>query len=136
MPIEILSTMHAWRKHRETWKRYHPSFSPSCDPPFTYLTQIWEEIPILATPPTGFLVKMLASGVGRSDHNLLTNEKQPPGSSKNSLSATEVVVLSLLYATWYRKIPGSRLGQDSALRGSGCGGEDYLKCSRDLVQLC
>ncbi|KAF3002592.1 hypothetical protein E8E13_008353 [Curvularia kusanoi] len=51
--------MWAWRKHRGN------------------LEPIWEEVAVPRPHPTGLLVKLIAAGVCRSDHNLLTNENQP-----------------------------------------------------------
>ncbi|KAG7284417.1 hypothetical protein NEMBOFW57_010790 [Staphylotrichum longicolle] len=51
-------TMFAWRKHRG---------NPE---------PIWEEVPVPKPTPTGVLVKILASGVCRSDRSLLSREKQ------------------------------------------------------------
>ncbi|KAH7080152.1 chaperonin 10-like protein [Paraphoma chrysanthemicola] len=56
---DVPETMHAWRKHRG-----------NMDP-------VFESIPLPTLHPTGLLIKLLAAGVCRSDHNLLTNETQP-----------------------------------------------------------
>lgn len=39
--------------------------------------QKWEEVPVPECPPSGFVVKMIASGVCRSDHSILHDEKPP-----------------------------------------------------------
>ncbi|KAI9372346.1 hypothetical protein BJX61DRAFT_542822 [Aspergillus egyptiacus] len=57
--MSIPTTMHAWRKHKG---------NP---------VPVWEEVPVPSAPPTGLLVKLLASGVCHSDQALLDVEDRP-----------------------------------------------------------
>ncbi|KAI9046035.1 zinc-binding dehydrogenase [Aspergillus affinis] len=95
MAIPTPQTMHAWRKHKGHSK------------------PVWEVVPVPQTPSTGFLVKLLAAGVCRSDQVLLDVEDRPHFEEKYIL--------------------GSRI---AILAVPGCGKEKCSECSRDLAQLC
>ncbi|KAL6246281.1 hypothetical protein RBB50_006517 [Rhinocladiella similis] len=118
MASAIPQTMHAWRKHRGN------------DDP------VWEEVPVPSTPTTGFLCKMLASGVCHSDHHLLINDNQRPWfQEKYTLGhegCGEIVSIGK-----EAKGKGFDIGDKIALLAvPGCGKDSCLECSRDLAQLC
>ncbi|KAH7086467.1 chaperonin 10-like protein [Paraphoma chrysanthemicola] len=55
----------------------HVTFIPETRSILTTTKKVFESIPLPHLHPTGLLIKLLAAGVCRSDHNLLTNETQP-----------------------------------------------------------
>ncbi|KAJ4374056.1 hypothetical protein N0V83_002795 [Neocucurbitaria cava] len=98
---------------------------------------VWEEVPVPATPPTGFLVTMLASGVCRSDHNLLTNEKQPAWFQAAFTLGHEGSGTIIGIGSSVPPNSGFSIGDKIALLAvPGCGEEECPECSRDLQQLC
>ncbi|KFY21847.1 hypothetical protein V493_07051 [Pseudogymnoascus sp. VKM F-4281 (FW-2241)] len=118
MSSNIPSSMFAWRKH-----------SDSSDP-------VWEEVPVPVTPPTGFLVKMIASGVCRSDHAILNDKKPRPWFEKKFTLGHEGCGEIVRIGDQVRDSK-FKLGDVIALDAvPGCGLDDCLECSRDLSQLC
>ncbi|KAF2463892.1 GroES-like protein [Lindgomyces ingoldianus] len=119
MTTPIPKTMHAWRKHRGN------------------MEAVWEEIPVPSAPPTGFLVKLIASGVCRSDHNLLTNEKQPSWFQQQFTLGHEGCGTIIEVGDCVPSNCGFKIGDVIALLSvPGCGQDDCPECSRDLPQLC
>ncbi|SPO01636.1 related to alcohol dehydrogenase [Cephalotrichum gorgonifer] len=118
MAESLPKTMFAWRKHRG-----------NPDP-------VWEEVPVPDAPPTGILVKMLASGVCRSDHSLLTIEKQPDWFQDKWTLGHEGCGRIIKFGD---KVKDTKLkvGDVVALHAvPGCGAADCTECSRDLPQIC
>ncbi|KAJ0421130.1 chaperonin 10-like protein [Aspergillus carlsbadensis] len=111
------ATMHAWRKHKG---------NP---------VPVWEEIPVPSVPPTGLLVKLLASGVCHSDQALLDVEDRPQFDDVYTLGhegCGEIVRIG-------PKVTDTRFelgGKVALLAVPGCGLETCTECSRDLAQLC
>ncbi|KAF2033139.1 GroES-like protein [Setomelanomma holmii] len=62
-------------------QRKHGTCKPTIFPP-TLIT-VWETIPVPTPRPIRLLIRLLAAGVCRSDHNLLTNEVQPSFSKQH-----------------------------------------------------
>ncbi|OBT65157.1 hypothetical protein VE03_04797 [Pseudogymnoascus sp. 23342-1-I1] len=119
MSSDIPSTMHAWRKHMG-----------SPDP-------VWEEVPVPPTPPTGFLIKMLASGVCRSDHSILVDEKPRPWFEKQFTLGHEGCGSIVRIGDQVKSDSKFKVGDVVALDAvPGCGFDDCLECSRDVSQLC
>lgn len=119
MVADIPKTMHAWRKHRGT------------------MTPVWEEVPVPETPSTGFLVRMIASGVCRSDHNLTVNEAQPAWFQQKFTLGHEGCGQIIKVGPSVPSSSGFQIGDTIALLAvPGCGAEDCQECGRDLPQLC
>ncbi|KAL4865918.1 hypothetical protein BDV12DRAFT_210798 [Aspergillus spectabilis] len=115
--MAIPSTMHAWRKHKG---------NPA---------PVWEEVPVPSAPPTGFLVKLLASGVCHSDQALLDVEDRPQFNDVYTLGhegCGEIVAIGK-DVTDTRFHLGTRV---ALLAVPGCGLPACPECSRDLAQLC
>ncbi|KAK0624237.1 N-benzyl-3-pyrrolidinol dehydrogenase [Immersiella caudata] len=111
-------TMFAWRKHRG---------NPE---------PIWEEVPVPKPGPTGVLIKILASGVCRSDHNLLTNEKQAKWFQDKWILGHEGCGRIVEFGPEIKDTT-FQVGDIVALYGvPGCGASDCPECSRDLPQIC
>ncbi|CRL28159.1 Alcohol dehydrogenase superfamily, zinc-containing [Penicillium camemberti] len=111
------STMHAWRKHKG---------NPN---------PIWEELPLPSTPATGFLVKLLASGVCHSDQPLLDIEDRPQFDEKYTLGhegCGEIIQIGEGVTDKRFKL-GDRV---ALIAVPGCGLDTCSECSRDLAQLC
>ncbi|KAL6915222.1 hypothetical protein FSST1_012982 [Fusarium sambucinum] len=119
MPTSELPTMmYAWRKHRGSPK------------------PVYEEVPVPSLSPSGILCKMLASGVCRSDHSLLTIDKQASWFEEKYILGHEGCgqVIELGSAVQTDKI---KVGDIVALHAvPGCGEDNCPECSRDLSQLC
>ncbi|KAF2012444.1 N-benzyl-3-pyrrolidinol dehydrogenase [Aaosphaeria arxii CBS 175.79] len=121
----IPKSMQAWRKHRGK------------------MEPIWETIPVPSCPPNGALIKLLSSGVCRSDHNLLTNEVQPHWFKDSFTLGHEGCGRIIELGS---DIPASpyagkfAIGDVVALLAvPGCGSQDVNECpecARDLPQLC
>ncbi|KAL3463558.1 chaperonin 10-like protein [Aspergillus heterothallicus] len=115
--MSIPTTMHAWRKHKG---------NP---------VPVWEEVPVPSAPPTGLLVKLLASGVCHSDQALLDVEDRPQFNDIYTLGhegCGEIVALG-------SDVTDTRfaIGRKVALLAvPGCGKDTCPECSRDLSQLC
>ncbi|KAF2151568.1 GroES-like protein [Myriangium duriaei CBS 260.36] len=112
------TSMYAWRKHRG---------NPE---------PVWEEVPIPAPGPTEILVKMLASGVCRSDHSLLTIEKQASWFQNEYTLGHEgcgqVVEIGNAVSASVLQV-----GDIVALHAvCGCGSSNCSECTRDLSQIC
>ncbi|KAH7173187.1 chaperonin 10-like protein [Fusarium flagelliforme] len=115
---KLPTTMYAWRKHRGSPK-------PVC-----------EQVPIPSLTSNGVLCKMLASGVCRSDHSLLTIDKQPSWFEEKYILGHEGCgqVIKLGSAVRTNKI---KVGDIVALHAvPGCGEDNCPECSHDLSQLC
>ncbi|KAK4447418.1 chaperonin 10-like protein, partial [Podospora aff. communis PSN243] len=111
-------TMFAWRKHRG---------NPE---------PVWEEVPVPKPGPTGVLVKILASGVCRSDHNLLNNEKQAKWFTDKWTLGHEGCGRIVEFGPEVKDTT-LKVGDIVALYGvPGCGAADCPECSRDLAQIC
>ncbi|KAJ5952828.1 uncharacterized protein N7479_011241 [Penicillium vulpinum] len=109
--------MHAWRKHKGNPK------------------PVWEELPMPLTPTTGFLVKLLASGVCHSDQPLLDIEDRPQFNEKYTLGhegCGEIIQIGEGVTDKRFKL-GDRV---ALLAVPGCGLDTCSECSRDLAQLC
>ncbi|KAH7146138.1 chaperonin 10-like protein [Dactylonectria macrodidyma] len=117
-PEIVPETMLAWRKHRGNPK------------------PIFEEVPVPKVSPTEILCKMLASGVCRSDHSLLTIDKQASWFQEKYILGHEGCgqIIQLGSAVTGSKL---KVGDIVALHAvPGCGQGDCPECSRDLSQLC
>ncbi|KAL3448309.1 chaperonin 10-like protein [Aspergillus insuetus] len=115
--MSIPATMHAWRKHKG---------SP---------VPVWEEIPVPSVPPTGLLVKLLASGVCHSDQALLDVEDRPQFNDVYTLGhegCGEIVGIGPEVTDTKFEIGG----KVALLAVPGCGLDTCSECSRDLAQLC
>ncbi|KAL5002226.1 chaperonin 10-like protein [Aspergillus recurvatus] len=109
--------MRAWRKHKG---------SP---------TPVWEEVPVPSVPPTGLLVKLLASGVCHSDQALIDVEDRPHFDDVYTLGhegCGEIVKVGA-EVTHQRFTVGTRV---ALLAVPGCGLPTCSECARDLPQLC
>ncbi|KAK0371273.1 AMP-binding enzyme [Colletotrichum limetticola] len=120
-PMQIPETMFAWRKHKG---------NPN---------PVWEEVPVPMPSPKGVLCKMLASGVCRSDHSLLTIEKQPGWFQDKFILGHEgcgqIIKLGDQVLDSEFKVYGQ--GDIVALNAvPGCGASHCDECSRDLAQIC
>ncbi|KAF6800220.1 hypothetical protein CSOJ01_12287 [Colletotrichum sojae] len=116
--MTIPKTMFAWRKHRG---------NP---------IPVWEEVPVPEPPPTGVLCQMLASGVCRSDHSLLTIEKQPSWFQDKFTLGHEGCGKIVRIGDQVKDFD-FKIGDVVALSAvPGCGSSDCSECSRDLAQLC
>ncbi|KAL0780333.1 hypothetical protein CaCOL14_001668 [Colletotrichum acutatum] len=116
--MQIPETMFAWRKHKG---------NPN---------PVWEEVPVPLPSPTGVLCKMLASGVCRSDHSLLTIEKQPGWFQDKFILGHEGC--GQIIKVGDRVLDSEfKVGDIVALNAvPGCGASDCDECSRDLAQIC
>ncbi|KAL3481419.1 chaperonin 10-like protein [Aspergillus californicus] len=115
--MSIPTTMQAWRKHKG---------NPS---------PVWEEVPVPSAPPTGLLVKLLASGVCHSDQALLAVEDRPHFNNVYTLGhegSGEIIAIGE-NVTDERFQIGNRV---ALLAVPGCGLDTCPECSRDLSQLC
>lgn len=99
--------------------------------------QVWEQISVPTPHSTGCLIKLIAAGVCRSDHNLLTNENQPSWFKEQFTLGHEGCGLIVAH--------GSDVSQDSGFAVNdivamcavpGCGLPECEECSDDLPQLC
>ncbi|KAL5356372.1 alcohol dehydrogenase [Aspergillus floccosus] len=117
MTVTLPSTMIAWRKHKGN------------------LPPVLEQVPVPDAPPSGFLVKLLASGVCHSDQALLDVEDRPHFDEKYTLGhegCGEIVQIGDQVND-----PRFHLGDRIALLAvPGCGQAHCPECSRDLSQLC
>ncbi|KAH7135291.1 chaperonin 10-like protein [Dendryphion nanum] len=116
---ESPKTMWAWRKHRGK------------------MEPIWQEIPVPKPHSTGLLVRLIASGVCRSDHNLLTNENQPAWFQQEFTLGHEGCGKIVAFGDAIESNTDFVVGDVIALLAvPGCGAQDCEECSRDLPQLC
>ncbi|KAH8682086.1 N-benzyl-3-pyrrolidinol dehydrogenase [Xylariales sp. PMI_506] len=118
MEFQVPQTMFAWRKHRG---------NPE---------PVWEEVTVPDVAPTGILCKMLASGVCRSDHSLLTNETQPSWFQDKWTLGHEGCgrVIKIGDQVQDAKF---KVGDVVALHAvPGCALSGCTECSRDLSQIC
>ncbi|KAH7248531.1 chaperonin 10-like protein [Fusarium redolens] len=114
----VPATMFAWRKHRGSPK------------------PVFEEVPVPKVSPNGILCKMLASGVCRSDHSLLTIEKQASWFQEKYILGHEGCgqIIEIGSNVQDNEL---KVGDIVALHAvPGCGQDDCPECSRDLAQLC
>lgn len=80
---------------------------------------------------------MIASGVCRSDHNLLTNENQPAWFQQEFTLGHEGCGKVIALGDQVPSNSGLAVGDVIALLAvPGCGANDCEECSRDLPQLC
>ncbi|KAF1356073.1 GroES-like protein [Lizonia empirigonia] len=115
----IPKTMWAWRKHRGN------------------MNPVWEEVPVPTPHSTGLLVKLIAAGVCRSDHNLLTNEDQPAWFQDEFTLGHEGCGRIVGLGSAVTTSAGFKIGDVIALLAvPGCGAQDCEECSADLPQLC
>ncbi|CAI6081927.1 unnamed protein product [Clonostachys chloroleuca] len=115
---QVPATMWAWRKHRGNPK------------------PIYEQVPVPSLPSNGILCKMLASGVCRSDHSLLTIDKQAAWFEDKYILGHEGCgqIVGIGSAVQDGRF---QVGDVVALHAvPGCGQVDCPECSRDLAQLC
>jgi propanol-preferring alcohol dehydrogenase len=83
------------------------------------------------------LVKLIAAGVCRSDHNLLTNENQPAWFQDQFTLGHEGCGRIVKLGSGVSSDAGFKVGDVIALLAvPGCGGADCEECSADLAQLC
>ncbi|KAG5757934.1 hypothetical protein H9Q72_013926 [Fusarium xylarioides] len=114
----VPATMFAWRKHKGSPK------------------PVFEEVPVPKVSPNGILCKMLASGVCRSDHSLLTIEKQASWFQEKYILGHEGCG-QIIEIGGNVQDNGLKVGDIVALHAvPGCNQEDCPECSRDLAQLC
>ncbi|KAF5651618.1 alcohol dehydrogenase [Fusarium sp. NRRL 25303] len=114
----VPATMFAWRKHKGSPK------------------PVFEEVPVPKVSPNGILCKMLASGVCRSDHSLLTIEKQASWFQEKYILGHEGCGQIIEIGSNVQN-NGLKVGDIVALHAvPGCGQDDCPECSRDLAQLC
>ncbi|KAH6643054.1 chaperonin 10-like protein [Boeremia exigua] len=119
LPDTVPKTMWAWRKHRGN------------------MNPVWEEVPVPTPHPTGLLVKLIAAGVCRSDHNLLTNENQPAWFQDKFTLGHEGCGRIVGLGSDVASSSGFKVGDVIALLAvPGCGAGDCEECSTDLAQLC
>ncbi|KAK3311951.1 chaperonin 10-like protein [Apodospora peruviana] len=118
-PPELPKSMFAWRKHRG---------NPE---------PVWEEVPVPEAPPTGVVVKLLASGVCRSDHSLLTLEKQAAWFQDKWTLGHEGCGKIVRFGSEVKNTQ-FKIGDVVALHSvPGCGDEQTCpECSRNLAQIC
>ncbi|KAF2207704.1 hypothetical protein CERZMDRAFT_115050 [Cercospora zeae-maydis SCOH1-5] len=110
--------MFAWRKHQGNE------------------TPQWDEVPVPKTPLTGFLCKMLASGVCHSDQAMLKDTNPRPWFCEKYILGHEgcgQIVEIGDEVTDKRFKVGDIVAMFSI---PGCGQEDCAECSRGTPQLC
>jgi alcohol dehydrogenase, propanol-preferring len=116
--MAIPKTMHAWRKHRG---------NPEAQ---------YEEIPVPATPPNGFLVKILAAGLCHSDVGVVATDGATQYQAKFVIGhegCGEIVQIG----NEVKQSEGWEVGQRVAINPvPGCLKSDCDECSHDLMQLC
>ncbi|OAL45150.1 N-benzyl-3-pyrrolidinol dehydrogenase [Pyrenochaeta sp. DS3sAY3a] len=116
---KIPETMWAWRKHRGNMK------------------PVWEQVPVPKVHPTGCLIKVIAAGVCRSDHNLLTNENQPSWFKEDFTLGHEGCGRIVQLGDAVPRDAGFAVGDIVAMCAvPGCGKQECEECSNDLPQLC
>lgn len=82
-------------------------------------------------------MKLIAAGVCRSDHNLLTNENQPAWFSEKFTLGHEGCGRIVELGADVSSSTGFKVGDVIAMLAvPGCGAQDCEECSRDLSQLC
>ncbi|KAH8695734.1 N-benzyl-3-pyrrolidinol dehydrogenase [Phaeosphaeriaceae sp. PMI808] len=115
----VPNTMWAWRKHRGN------------------IEPVWEEIPTPRPHATGLLIKLIAAGVCRSDHNLLTNENQPPWFQEKFTLGHEGCGHIVQIGSSVPSKSGFAIGDVVALLAvPGCGSLECEECINNLPQLC
>ncbi|OSS52223.1 hypothetical protein B5807_01891 [Epicoccum nigrum] len=98
---------------------------------------VWEEVTVPKPHPTGLLVKLIAAGVCRSDHNLLTNDDQPAWFQDQFTLGHEGCGRIIQLGSDVPTSTDFRIGDIVALLAvPGCGSQDCEECSADLAQLC
>lgn len=101
------------------------------------IEQVWEQVPLPKLHSTGFLVKLIAAGVCRSDHNLLTNENQPSWFREKFTLGHEGCGRIVQVGSSIPGDSGFSIGDVIALLAvPGCGSDECDECSNDLPQLC
>ncbi|KAI8940649.1 hypothetical protein NX059_001919 [Plenodomus lindquistii] len=111
--------MWAWRKHGGN------------------MEPVWEEVPVPTPHPTGLLVKLIATGVCRSDYNLLTNENQPSWFKEKFTLGHEGCGRIVELGSSVPTSSGFSVGDVIALLAvPGCCSDDCEECINDLPQLC
>lgn len=109
--------MHAWRKHKGNSQA------------------VYEELPVPPAPANGVLVKILAAGVCHSDVGIIANDGRATKIQERFVLGHEgcgeiVAIGEGLSGEW--KV-GSRVAINPV---AGCGEDDCVDCSNDLMQLC
>ncbi|KAF5017609.1 hypothetical protein F66182_10435 [Fusarium sp. NRRL 66182] len=128
------ATMLAWRKHRGSPKPVGHVISDMNL--IADAAEVFEQVPVPKLTPNGILCKMLASGVCRSDHSLLTIDKQAAWFQDKYILGHEGCgqIIEIGSAVQNGKF---NVGDIVALHAvPGCGEDDCPECSRDLAQLC
>lgn len=98
---------------------------------------MWEQVPVPKPHPTGCLIKIIAAGVCRSDHNLLTNENQPSWFKDDFTLGHEGCGRIVQLGESVPRDAGFAVGDIVALCAvPGCGKQECEECSNDLPQLC
>lgn len=117
--MEHPKTMWAWRKHRGN------------------MEPVWEEVPVPRPHSTGLLVKLIATGVCRSDHNLLINENQPSWFKEKFTLGHEGCGRIVELGSSVPGDSGFSVGDVIAMLAiSGCRSDDCEECGNNLPQLC
>lgn len=86
---------------------------------------------------TGLLIELIAAGVCRSDHNLLTNENQPSWFQNQFTLGHEGCGRIVQIGSSVPSDSGFSIGDVIALLAvPGCGSKECEECGNDLPQLC
>ncbi len=94
-------------------------------------------MPVPEPHATGLLVKLIAVGVCRSDHNLLTNENQPAWFQDKFTLGHEGCGRIVGLGSKVPPSAGYKVGDVIALLAvPGCGSQACEECAADLAQLC
>ncbi|KAK4925501.1 hypothetical protein LTR49_007568 [Elasticomyces elasticus] len=118
MAPEIPTIMLAWRKHKGNVK------------------PVWEEVPVPKPSETQILVKLLASGVCRSDISLLRYDTQPSWFQDRYILGHEGCGRIVQFGASVGET-ALRIGDIVALHAvPGCRNETCTECDRDLSQIC
>ncbi|KAH7406398.1 chaperonin 10-like protein [Phaeosphaeria sp. MPI-PUGE-AT-0046c] len=98
---------------------------------------VWEQIPVPTPHATGCLIKLIAAGVCRSDHNLLTNENQPAWFKEQFTLGHEGCGVIAGLGSGITRESGFAINDIVAMCAvPGCGSAECEECSNDLPQLC
>ncbi|KAG8162757.1 hypothetical protein KVR01_007235 [Diaporthe batatas] len=119
MSSTIPDSMYAWRKHRG---------NPE---------PVWEQVAVPKPSANEVLVKLIASGVCRSDLSLLQIEKQAGWFREKYILGHEGCGEIVKFGESAAGMTSLKLGDIVALHAvPGCQEEDCPECSRDLSQCC
>jgi propanol-preferring alcohol dehydrogenase len=117
--MAIPKTMHAWRKHRG---------NPEA---------VYEEIAVPPTPANGFLIKILAAGLCHSDVGVVARDGTAPHYQEKFVIGHEGCGEIIAIGDEVKAEDGWKVGMRVAINPvPGCGKDDCVDCSNDLMQLC